>query len=210
MSDDERLVLLADAEESESPPHVRAAISGARNVTLAVVLGLCVLWVAAAALLHRSVSAPMPKVTELESGLPLPSLSSGSAAAADAMDVSPVVQQLKDTTGASGNSARQRSARLVGRRDTPRNSYAATPVQTARLRTAVVEPQCQTSDSRLGLNSASVTELDALPGVGPVLAQRIVAWRTSHHGFSDVHELQEVPGIGPSKFARIRAHVTVR
>lgn len=59
------------------------------------------------------------------------------------------------------------------------------------------------------LNVAQVADLDRLPGIGPVLAQRIVDWRTEHGRFSTVDELAEVRGIGPSLLADLRAVVRV-
>jgi competence protein ComEA len=59
------------------------------------------------------------------------------------------------------------------------------------------------------LNSATVADLDALPGIGPVLAQRIVDWRTEHGRFTSVEQLREVTGIGESKYADLAAEVTV-
>lgn len=59
------------------------------------------------------------------------------------------------------------------------------------------------------LNTATVADLDALPGVGPVTAQRILAWRTEHGRFSRVEELQEVDGIGPKTYAQLAPHVRV-
>jgi competence protein ComEA len=61
----------------------------------------------------------------------------------------------------------------------------------------------------LDLNTATVDQLDALPGVGPVLAARIVAYRTQHGGFRSIDQLREVTGIGAAKFADLRALVTV-
>ncbi len=61
----------------------------------------------------------------------------------------------------------------------------------------------------LDLNAAGQDALDALPGVGPVLAARIVAWRTQHGRFSTVDELGEVPGIGPKALERLRPLVRV-
>lgn len=55
----------------------------------------------------------------------------------------------------------------------------------------------------LGLNSASAAELEALPGIGPALAKRIVEWRSEHGRFRTVDELEAVPGIGPSLLQRI-------
>jgi competence protein ComEA len=61
----------------------------------------------------------------------------------------------------------------------------------------------------IDLNTATVQQLDTLPGVGPVLAQRIVGWRTEHGRFDSVDQLQEVTGIGPSRLADLRPLVTV-
>jgi competence protein ComEA len=61
----------------------------------------------------------------------------------------------------------------------------------------------------LNLNSASLEELDALPGVGPVIAQRILDWRTAHGGFTSVEQLLSVPGIGDRTMERLRTLVTV-
>jgi len=59
------------------------------------------------------------------------------------------------------------------------------------------------------LNTASLEQLDALPGVGPVLAQHILDWRAAHGQFSSVDQLKDVSGIGPAKFAALRGLVSV-
>jgi competence protein ComEA len=59
------------------------------------------------------------------------------------------------------------------------------------------------------LNSATSAQLEDLPGVGPVLAQRIVDWRTEHGRFTTVDELNEVSGIGEKIFAQLKPKVTV-
>ena len=64
-------------------------------------------------------------------------------------------------------------------------------------------------DQPIDLNAASVAQLDALPGVGPVTAGRIVAWRTAHQRFSRVEELGEVQGIGPKLLEHLRSLVRV-
>lgn len=56
----------------------------------------------------------------------------------------------------------------------------------------------------ISLNRAAAPELEELPGVGPVLAGRIVAHRTEHGRFETVDDLLEVPGIGEAKLASIR------
>ena len=64
------------------------------------------------------------------------------------------------------------------------------------------------SGGPVDLNTATVEQLDALPGVGPVLAQRIVSWRDAHGGFRSVEDLQQVPGIGARKFSDLKALVS--
>ncbi|WP_336621621.1 helix-hairpin-helix domain-containing protein [Streptomyces sp. DH37] len=56
----------------------------------------------------------------------------------------------------------------------------------------------------VSLNSATVDQLDSLPGIGPVMAQRIIDYRTRHGGFSSVDELREVSGIGERRFADLK------
>lgn len=64
------------------------------------------------------------------------------------------------------------------------------------------------SNSRVDLNTATEAELDALPGVGPVTAKAILAWRTTNGRFTDVAQLGEVDGIGPARLAKLRDLVT--
>ncbi|MFD9373034.1 helix-hairpin-helix domain-containing protein [Streptomyces sp. NPDC060020] len=59
----------------------------------------------------------------------------------------------------------------------------------------------------LSLGSATVAQLDGLPGVGPVLAQHIVDFRTARGGFRSVEELRQVDGIGERRFADLRTRV---
>jgi competence protein ComEA len=65
------------------------------------------------------------------------------------------------------------------------------------------------SSPQVDLNTATATQLDSLPGVGPVTAERILAWRTEHGRFRRIDELQEVEGIGPKTYADIAPHVRV-
>lgn len=61
----------------------------------------------------------------------------------------------------------------------------------------------------LDLNTATVEQLDALPGVGPVTAAAIVAWRQSNGKFTSVDQLADVDGIGPARLDKLRALVRV-
>ncbi|GAA8849412.1 hypothetical protein DUHN55_29770 [Helicobacter pylori] len=61
----------------------------------------------------------------------------------------------------------------------------------------------------VNLNTADLATLETLPGVGPVLAQRILDWRTEHGRFTAVEELGEVSGIGDKIYAQLAPEVTV-
>ncbi|SNS80776.1 ComEA family DNA-binding protein [Rhodococcoides kyotonense] len=61
----------------------------------------------------------------------------------------------------------------------------------------------------VNLNDATVAELDSLPGVGPVTAANIVAWRDVNGPFTDVEQLSEVDGIGPVRLEKLRDQVSV-
>jgi competence protein ComEA len=61
----------------------------------------------------------------------------------------------------------------------------------------------------IDLNTATVEQLDALPGVGPVTAAAIVAWRQANGKFTSVDQLADVDGIGPARLDKLRALVRV-
>ncbi|MEU5834255.1 ComEA family DNA-binding protein [Streptomyces diacarni] len=60
----------------------------------------------------------------------------------------------------------------------------------------------------ISLSAATPEQLETLPGVGPVLAQHIVDYRTEHGGFTSIDQLKEVNGIGEKRFADIKPKVT--
>lgn len=62
---------------------------------------------------------------------------------------------------------------------------------------------------RLDLNAATAVQLEALPGIGAVLAQRIVDYRTQHGPFRAVRDLLDVPGIGDAKYASLADGIAV-
>ena len=61
--------------------------------------------------------------------------------------------------------------------------------------------------SKVSLNSATLEQLDTLPGVGPVTAQQILDYREANGAFRSVDELDAVPGIGPARLEQLRALV---
>ena len=65
------------------------------------------------------------------------------------------------------------------------------------------------SDSLIHLNRASASDLDALPGIGPTLSQRIIDWREANGSFKAVEDLRSVAGIGDRLYSGIRSLVTL-
>jgi len=81
---------------------------------------------------------------------------------------------------------------------------------TAQRQPAPLADPGSTDPAPLDLNRASAAELERLPGIGPVLAARIVAYRDSIGRFRSVDELDRVRGIGPALLERIRPHLSIR
>lgn len=70
-------------------------------------------------------------------------------------------------------------------------------------------PEAAGPPGKVNLNTATAAELETLPGVGPVLAERILARRQSRGRFTSVRQLMEVEGFGPKKYEALKDLVTV-
>jgi len=74
---------------------------------------------------------------------------------------------------------------------------------------AALGAEAPVADGLVDLNTATAAELEALPGIGPVLAERIVQWREDNGPFTDVEVLGEVSGIGDALMAQLRPRVRI-
>jgi competence protein ComEA len=72
-----------------------------------------------------------------------------------------------------------------------------------------VGPLMSEESDRININTATLEELDSLPGIGPVYAQRIVEYRTQKGPFKTIEEIMNVPGIGEKMFEKIKDLITV-
>jgi competence protein ComEA len=65
------------------------------------------------------------------------------------------------------------------------------------------------ASSPVNLNTATVAQLDALPGVGKATAERIVEYRQKNGGFKKIEELMNVKGVGEKSFLKLKPYITV-
>jgi len=65
------------------------------------------------------------------------------------------------------------------------------------------------SDGKININQADAKALDSLPGIGPAMAERIIAYRKQSGGFQSLDELKKVQGIGEAKFAKLKDKITL-
>ena len=73
---------------------------------------------------------------------------------------------------------------------------------------ATEETSSQTSEELININTASVEELDGLPGIGPTIAQRIIDYRDENGPFQTIEDILNVSGVGPSTFDQIKDLIT--
>lgn len=83
---------------------------------------------------------------------------------------------------------------------------SGSPVVSAQKKTA---PAAAPMAARLNLNTATAAQLDALPGIGPKTAQRILEYRQKIGGFKKIEQLMNVRGVGEKNFLRLKDRITV-
>ena len=222
--------LVPDPDADLPPAPVVVGHASLRAVAIAVALTALAAWV-----LVRITAGGAPSSVQVVAGTPLPSAAVASlvaaasgAAASPSTSASTVVVQVVGAVLHPGLVSLPAGARVadaieaaggLSRRGASGGLNLARPVVDGEQ--VVVSPSTpvqgaapsagasDASTSVVDLNAATVTDLDALPGVGPVMAARILDWRTAHGRFTSVDELRQVSGIGARTFERLRSHVRV-
>lgn len=199
------------------PVWLRAATTTANGpalLALAAVCALCVTVTAVVLLRAKSQPAATPAAF---APLPAPSATASAAAGSLVVDVGghvrrpglvtlPAGARVADAVHAAGGALRRRDlarVNLAARVTDGQLLLVGVPGGTAAATAAGASP------APVDLNAATAEQLDGLPGIGPVLAQRIIDWRSAHGGFRRVEDLQEVSGIGDSTYADLAPLVTV-
>jgi competence ComEA-like helix-hairpin-helix protein len=113
--------------------------------------------------------------------------------------------RLKRVTARRGGDRRE-TARVEPSAPAPR-PQGGLPRPEPATRVDGVRATSPESEGPLDLNTATAEQLTRVPGVGPIMAQRIIDWRVEQGGFRSVDELRRVPGIGPIRLAALRPWV---
>lgn len=90
----------------------------------------------------------------------------------------------------------------------PSRQPTARPAQASMGPSPSATVESDSSPDRININTASVTELDTLPGIGPVLAQRIIDDRTENGPYRTIDDLARVSGISPAMVEELRPQIT--
>jgi competence protein ComEA len=119
--------------------------------------------------------------------------------------------RIDDAVRRAGGATRRadlRAVNLAAKVEDGRQVLVPERASTAPAASAAAPPSAGASPGApgapLSLNTATLEQLDTLPGVGPATAEKILAYREDHGGFGSVEELGQVPGIGEKRLAALR------
>lgn len=99
---------------------------------------------------------------------------------------------------------------IISQEENGTNSYSDSNKVDMNQKSNSTTSKVKPTTGKININTASVEELDELPGIGEVLAQRIIDYREANHGFGDIEEIKEVNGIGDGRYSKIKDLICVR
>jgi len=91
----------------------------------------------------------------------------------------------------------------------PANDITSNPTSKPKHHHRPKKPKIVLKPASIAINTATAAQLDLLPGVGPKMAQRILAYRKANGAFASLDDLQNVKGIGPKNFAKIKPFLKI-
>jgi competence protein ComEA len=117
----------------------------------------------------------------------------------------PERSRIADAVGRAGGATRRADLSLVNlAAPVADGAQVVVPVRAAPAAAAASVGGEAPAQGPVHLNSATLEQLDALPGVGPVTAQKILDYRQEHGAFASIDELDAIPGIGPARLEQLR------
>ena len=125
------------------------------------------------------------------------------ALAAESTDPATILDQSQ--AGSIPSATEKSTSTKTSTKSTPKTTSSTTTSKSANS-TASSQP---VTIPMININTAGLSELDLLPGVGPAYAQRIVDYRTSHGGFKTIDEIKNVKGIGDATFAKMKQYLKI-
>ena len=174
----------AEGHAGDTAPRVERPFEGPAKWAAVVVLALAMAAIAAWALAHPRPAMHLTQVPPVPAPAPAP------AASADAAVVAP------ESTAAEPSKAAEPAAEPKVESPPPAREPARTkPVPAAAM--------------GLNINTATQAQLELLPGVGPALAQRIIADREKNGRYTAIEQLDRVKGIGPKTIEKLRPYIRV-
>lgn len=89
------------------------------------------------------------------------------------------------------------------------NTVSPTPAASSTSKSSGKIAGATTTSGMVNINTATLAQLDTLPGVGPPTAQKIIDYRTAHGNFKTIDEIINVKGIGPKTFEKMKSRLTI-
>jgi len=168
------------------------------NITYGVLIGLL-----AAGIIWLSVAPPHGEAVTL-----LPTATPGSimvyvsgAVATPGLYRIPVGSRVDTVVKAAGG--------MLAGAEASNINLAATVADGEQVNVPGVVDTSHVNAGRVNINTATLDQLDSLPGIGPTTAQAILDYRLEHGAFQVIAQIQNVPGIGPSTYTNIENYITV-
>ena len=143
--------------------------------------------------LENRVKAMEMKVAGLKSDLE----ASLEVAAATEVDPQAIISSSVEKPASTANTS---SGKVAGTSTTAKKPAAASPAPKAEVSKTI---------PIMNINTASLSDLDLLPGIGETYAQRIIDYRNSHGGFKTIEEIKNVKGIGDATFDKMKPYIVV-